>query len=129
MRFAAGLIATLPGRPYRAAKARTMRAANETTMPEAKPETTAEYSAVIGKATGVSLALVVVIIGGITANLSMMWALRESVSVFGNNLKNTSDDVGDIKNSVKELTQSTRSELSMLRDRVTKIETVLEKIR
>ena len=84
---------------------------------------------IIGKNTGVSIAFVIVLISGVVANLMMFSSLKREVSVFGTHLENQTDDVREIKTSVKDLAHSTRSEIASLRERVTKIEAVLEKMK
>ena len=93
-----------------------------------------EIPRIIGKSSGVSIALVVVIIGVVIADLNMMSTLNERVSGFGINLTNQGDDLVEIKNSVRELATSTRSELTTirnenmsLRERVTKLEALMDK--
>ena len=94
----------------------------------------ADQPQIIGRNTGVSIALVIVIITGIVANLGMMFSLSESVSGFGITLEHQSGDVKAIKVSVDELTKSTRTELNelrkenmLLRERVTKLEAAINK--
>lgn len=99
----------------------------------ATEKTSKEEHRIIGKSSGVSIALVIAIIIGIVGNLGMMATLNERVSGFGINLENQGEDLGEIKNSVRELTTSTRSELAAIRDenmdlreRVTKLEVLAE---
>lgn len=103
-------------------------------MTEAAPQTqAAAENRVIGRSWGISITLVVTIITGIVANLSMMASLNERVSGFDIQLRNQGDSLRDIRSAVTELSASTRTEVRDLRnqnmdlrERLTKLEARLE---
>lgn len=92
-----------------------------------RPEETA-FNRVITPKTGVSVALVVVMLSGMTANLGMFFSLRSSVALGRSDTAHLISEVRDVKESVKLLgsqtsaeVSSVRSELATLRDHVTEL--------
>jgi len=84
--------------------------------------------------TGVSIALVVVIITGIASNLQMMNALDNRQTRYEENLKAQGGDLAEIKEALTLLTSSTQAELrelrkenSNLRERLSRVEVEIGK--
>ncbi len=77
----------------------------------------------------VSIALGIVIVAGITANLSMMYSLRGSVALIRNDFGYVVNDLAEIKGQLSSLAEesqqearSVREELFILKTRVTSLE-------
>tara|TARA_R110002167_G_scaffold79897_11_gene220002 strand:+ start:376 stop:654 length:279 start_codon:yes stop_codon:yes gene_type:complete len=75
----------------------------------------------ITQKSGISIALVIVIIGGIVANVSMMFTLRGDIALVSKDVENVSEDTGEIRAAVEKLTDETRLELSSLRGEVVEL--------
>jgi len=65
--------------------------------------------------TSISITLVIAIIGGIVANVSMMFALRNDVALVQKDVTHVVDDTKEIRSGMAKLAEETRSDSTALR--------------
>lgn len=75
----------------------------------------------ITQKSGISIALAFVIIGGIVANVSMMFTLRGDIALVKKDVENVSEDTGEIRAAVDKLTDETRRDITSLRTEVVEL--------
>ena len=79
----------------------------------------------LNQRTPISIALVVVIIAGIVSNVSMMFALRSDVALVSKDVTHVSEDVGEMKDSLKTLAEETHRDTTALRVQVSTLQSQL----
>lgn len=83
-----------------------------TQQPTSKP------LSIIGQSTGISIALVATIIGGIVANVSMMFALRSDLKLIERDVSHIAEDVKEFSGGVRILADETHREMRKLSEHV-----------
>tara|TARA_R110000851_G_scaffold268071_2_gene420702 strand:+ start:34808 stop:35128 length:321 start_codon:yes stop_codon:yes gene_type:complete len=84
-------------------------------MAEPKLTDTTMRPVTLTQRTGMSIALVVVIVAGIVSNVSMMFALRSDVALVQKDVTHVVDDVGEIRTALAGLSEETHRETTSLR--------------
>lgn len=80
--------------------------------------TDTQVQPMITQKSGISIALAAVILGGIIANVSMMFTLRSDIALVQKDVENVSEDTGEIRAAVDRLTDETRRDISTIRSEV-----------
>lgn len=98
------------------------------------PNTSSHQANIISPKWGMSLALVMTLVGAAVANLGMFASLRERVTMVEAKLDGTGKSLVEIKSWLEQLGRNTQSEIrdlhrqhSNLRERMTRIEAALER--
>jgi len=73
----------------------------------------------ITQKSGISIALVCIIVAGIASNVSMMFALRGDIALVQKDVGHVGDDVLENQHALSKLTDETRIDLRSLREEVT----------
>lgn len=81
-----------------------------------KIKTMSDQLTTITQKTSVSVALVIVIITGIIANVGMMYSLRETVTLVQHDVTYTNKSLSELKTSLSRLTDDTRSDIREVRE-------------
>lgn len=82
----------------------------------------------ISTSTTISIALVIAIGGGIAGNLTMMFGIRERVSVFEAHMTNVLTGLNEIRRSVDAISVSVRSDVNALQNQINEMRERLIKV-